>query len=109
MKTKFEQYINEGVTNKQLLDNLQGAKFLQVEYNSAEHGWGVKYSKNGEIFTQGKFNTNADVHNFLIENDIDYGGKEGYLFMKKYRDKQVKIPFSNYQQELLKNGIDDML
>jgi len=109
MVTEFDDFLNESVTKKELLDNLQGAKFVNVEYNTADKGWGVHYSKGGKTFLEGNFNTNAEVHEFLLDNNIDYGGKEGYLNMKKQRAKMNQgIPYPKYQQELMVKGIKDM-
>lgn len=102
--------INESLTHKELLDDLKSAKFIVVEYNMTEKSWGVAYidSKNQKQ-EHGGFNTNVEVHNFLVDNDIDYEGKEGFLQMRNYRNKQIaKVPFQNYQRELMTKGLENI-
>jgi hypothetical protein len=113
MIIKFDKYLNESlgvykdISNSELAKELEGAKYIQVELVKDKY-WGVKYLKNKEIFYAGKFLMNDDVHEFLLNNNIDYGGKEGYMVMKKYRDNMIKIPFDAYQRDLIKKGIEDI-
>jgi len=110
MNIKFNTFLNEEMTHKELAEDLKTAKFIQVEFVGKGKNWGLTYTKDGEKHEEGGFNTNADVHNFLVDNDIDYGGKPGYLQMKGFRDKQIaKVPFGNYQRQLMDNGIDPEL
>lgn len=105
----FENFVNENLSVKELRDDLKTSKYVHVDYDNKSRKWGVTYTKDGVTKTVGLFNTNSEVHEFLIENDIDYGGKEGYMTMKKYRDKiSPKIPFSSYQKDLIDKGIEDM-
>lgn len=105
----FNDFVNENVSNKELLEEIRGSKYIHVDYDNSNRKWGVTYTKDGKTKTKGLFNTNSEVHEFLIENDIVYDGKEGYVMMKKYRSKiSPKIPFSNYQKDLIQNGIEDL-
>ena len=110
MNTKFDNFLNEGLTHADLAKDLKdGAKFIQVEYIGNGKKWGVSYSKKGEKHEEGDFNTVFDVHNFLIENEIEYDGRQGFEMMRKYRAKQLNIPFKGYQDVLNDKGIEDML
>lgn len=109
MITVFENFLNENVDKNLLLDELKGANFIYVEYISKDNGWGVSYLKNDVRKYMGGFDFNEDVHEFLIEHGIDYDGKNGYLYMKKYRANMKKIPFQDYQKDLVMNGIGDIL
>jgi len=105
---RFYEFVNEGISNKELLDELKDAKYIGVTYNGEEGGWGVEYHKNQKKFTAGRFNSNHDVHNFLIENDIDYNERTGFEYMRKYRKPKDNVPFQAYQQDLIDNGIENM-
>jgi hypothetical protein len=113
MITEFENFLNEKVLipdETRILKELDGAKFLNVEYINNDEGWGITYSKNGKTGSIGGFNFNEDVHEFLISHNIDYSGRSGYEYMRKHRADQKKIPFDRYQKDLMLNGIpDDML
>jgi hypothetical protein len=110
MNTKFNSFLNEEMTLKELAEDLKDAKYIQVNFIGKGKNWGVTYIKGGKQYEEGSFNTNSDVHNFLVDNEIEYSGKEGYLQMKKYRDKEMaKVPFVSYQQDLLNKGIDSEL
>lgn len=99
--------INENMSNKELLDDLKGATNIIISLTD-EGDWGVIYHKDGQRREGGNFNSTAEVHNFLIDNDIEYTGKEGFLMMKRYRDKQIaKVPYQSYQRELINKGLDD--
>jgi len=102
--------LNENLTKNELLDDLRdGANYINVEYIDKENGWGVVYVKDKKKRKEGGFNTPVEVHNFLCDNDIDYGGKEGYLMIKKIRDTQnAPIPLKKYQQEILNKGIKNI-
>jgi len=102
----FNDFINEELTNKELIDELNGAIHIEVSPNP-DGGWGVLYYKNGKKQIDGQFNTNGEVHEFLIDNDIEYGGRGGYEYMKRIRKKlNQNIPYSGYQDELITRGID---
>jgi hypothetical protein len=107
MLKKYDEFkINERLTRTELVKDLKDAKYISVEFNK---DWCVTYLKGGERKYEGDFNTNAEAHQFLIDNGIDYIGKEGYLDMKRRRDQfsmDYKIPFKKYQDELLIKGID---
>lgn len=110
MITEFNNFLNENMTNQELLDNLKKAKYIIVEYNEKDKGWGIGYVKDGKSHLEGNFNTGEEAHEFLEDNEIDYAGKSGYDYMKKFRDKNTKkIPFTAYQRELMAGGIKDML
>ena len=107
MKTKFNNFLNE-MTKNDLAKELKDAKYICVDHIGKGMNWGVTYIKDGQKKEEGNFNTNADVHRFLIENDIDYDGKEGFLLMKKFRDREIaKVPFSEYQRKLIDEGIPE--
>lgn len=109
MKTKFDNFLNE-MTKNDLAKELKDAKYIHVEFLGKGKNWGVSYTKNGQKHEEGNFNTNAEVHRFLVDNDIDYGGKEGFLQIQKHRDKEIaKIPFGQYQRILLDEGIPEDL
>lgn len=101
---------NESLTQSELIDDLKnGANYINVEYINKEEGWGVSYVKDKKKRREGGFNTSIEVHNFLCNNDIDYASKEGYLMIKKLRDKQnAPIPFKKYQQEILNKGYKNL-
>ena len=90
--------VNEKLTNDQLLKDLQdGATYISIDYNSKDKGWGVTYyDKNGVKKTEGCFETNQQVHEFLNANDIDYKEKSGYDYMKKFRGKDSKLYYRNF-------------
>lgn len=109
INTKLDSFLNE-MTQQDLAEELKDASNIDVEYIGGGKNWGVTYWKGKEKKADGNFNTNADVHRFLIDNDIDYRGKEGFLLMKRFRDKEIaKIPFQNYQRKLIDEGIPEDL
>lgn len=108
MLKKYDQFrINEELmTRTELVQDLKDAKYIAVDFNKT---WCITYLKGGERKYEGDFNTSAEAHQFLIDNNIDYIGKDGYIDMKRRRDQfglDNKIPFKNYQEELLTKGID---
>lgn len=104
MKKTFKSFLNE--SHEELASELQGAKFIQVEY-IPNKGWGISFLKDGRKKEEGGFANSNQAHDFLIRNGIDYSGKDGYIQMKEFRDKEKsKNPFQTYQQELLNFGID---
>jgi len=100
----------ENLTKKEILDELRDeAKYIVVEYIDKENGWGVCYIKDHKKFKEGGFNTSIEVHNFLCDNNIDYAGKDGYLLIKKIRDKQnASVPYKKYQEEILNKGLKNL-
>jgi len=110
MIIEFYNFINESMTSKEILNNLKDSKYIGVEYNEKDKGWGISYVKDGQRFLEGNFNTDEEAHEFLMDNNIEYIGKSGYTYMKKFRDKNSpKIPFIAYQREIIAKGIKDML
>lgn len=100
--------INEELTKKELAEELKDAKYIQVAPIIGKQ-WGVLYYKNGEKKSEGGFNNNYEVHDFLIDNNIEYNGKEGYLIYNKYRDKKSeREPYKEYQKELMKKGLSGL-
>ena len=101
--------LNETLSHKELAEELKGAKNIEVSFISADKSWGVEYYKDNVKKSEGGFKTNNDVHYFLIDMGIDYGGKEGFLMLKKIRDKQIsEVPFGEYQQVLLRRGLEGL-
>jgi hypothetical protein len=99
--------LNESLTNKELLDDLNGASLIKVGIIYDNSKWGIIYYKNNKKMEGGNFNSREEAHNFLIDNDIDYNGKEGFIAMKPHRQKQLdKNPYPEYQKYLLNNGLD---
>lgn len=110
MIKEFNEFLNEKLTNKELAEDLKDAKFINVDFIGGDSGWGVAYYKDGKQYVEGNFNTNAEVHEFLIDNNIDYAGKGGFLNMKRFRANMDKgIPYPAYQNEIITKGIKDML
>ena len=101
--------LNEEVTQKELLELLNGATHIDVDYLGLDKKWGCTFYKNGKKYEEGGFNTNPEVHKFLIDNDIEYNQKDSFLNMKRYRDKEIaKVPFERYQKELLTKGLENI-
>jgi hypothetical protein len=88
--------INEGMSNEELLKDLRDATYIYVEYNKKDKGWGVTYIKNKERKTEGCFDKSDQVHEFLIQNGINYEGKEGYDYMRKYRGEDTKLYYRKF-------------
>lgn len=109
MNITFNEFINENLTHAELIEDLKDAKFIQVEFIGGDKRWGVSYLKGGKKHEEGMFNNVFDVHNFLIENDIQYDGRNGFEYMKQHRKSMQNLPFQGYQRALMDNGIEDML
>lgn len=102
--------INENKFEEELLDELKDAKFIKVGFIPSTKDWGIAYVKNGEKRELGGFKSIYAVHDFLTDNNIEYGGKESHLMAKKFMDSEIsKIPLPKYQRYLINNGIDDMI
>lgn len=109
MNITFNDFINENLTHIELIEDLKGSKFIQVEWIGGDKRWGVTYIKNGQKKEEGMFNNVFDVHNFLIENEIKYDGRSSFDYMKQHRKSMQNVPFQGYQRALMDNGIEDML
>ncbi len=102
--------INEELSHSELADDLKVASNINVDYLGKGKNWGVSYYKGHDKFEEGGFNSSKEVHNFLIDNDIDYNSKQGFLMMKKIRDKEIaKVPYQAYQRDLLSKKLEDLI
>lgn len=98
--------LHENLTND-LIDELKNSKNINVSFINKNDGWGVVYYINGQKKSFGGFKNNKDVHEFLNDNDIDYSGKNGFMFLSKIEEIDTdKIPFPKYQKLLMKNGLE---
>ena len=101
--------INESMSYKELAEELKsGATWIEPAYLGKEKRWGVIYWKDKVKHEEGGFNSDRQVCEFLVDNDIDFKGKEGYELMRRFREKEIaKIPYPSYQRELLDNGLEE--
>lgn len=100
--------LNEELTRLELAEELKKAKYIQVAPISDKQ-WGILYFINGEKKSEGGFNTNYEAHEFLNDNNIDYGGRDGFLTFDKYRDrKSTTEPYRGYQKELMRKGLSGL-
>jgi hypothetical protein len=98
--------INENLSHRELIKELKDANFIIVKYLGKNKNWGIEYNKNKEKYEEGGFNSSNEVHEFLLNNNINYHGKEGYILMQKYREKELKkthFENTNYQPKSTKN------
>ena len=98
----------ENLTSE-LIEELKKSKNINVSFINKDDGWGIIYYNNGQKKSVGGFKNNRSVHDFLIDNDIDYDGKNGFMFLSKIEDGETdKNPYPQYQKLLIKNGLEKM-
>lgn len=109
MKHLKKLILNESLNRKELLSELKNSKYIYITYLGKEDGWGVIYYIDGIKKQNGGFNSMEDVHNYLIENDIDYGSKSSHEIELSTRDKKYKnVSYKGYQKELLSKNLEDL-